>query len=644
MFALYKKELRSLWPFLMLTFLLMSGDLLYRPFTERLDEQTWESIASYLRPGDSEGFGWILAVLAISLAYSAFPREHDDKTIRFLHALPIRRPWIFLSKAAAGITILWVGVLLLFLSDTAQSVWNTQSFGGSHWRVDLALMHVALQAAFCVILYGHGLLASVLRRFGLLPYVLLMVVASILEDVFAPAAWINPTELLTARYEGSELVISWVPWGMHSLVAALAFATAYAAWMGPAEGIGRGLSRARASLVGRLAFGCGSGVVVLMVIGLAVAVSEVDVPRSAPDPDASARETVSIETRRRETRRYAFTYPVSHEDRALALIGEADALHAAVQQRLGADEGPSLLADLTEESSEHLGIASWTHLRVGLVGETDPVRLRHTFAHETVHAFQHRLSDLRQSDAARSTRFFAEGSAEFIGFLVAPNPEAHRHARVVAAASWERHRMRTSDLLDGDRLQERFDTTLVYSLGERWSAALTAACGEHAVGDALRAMGRDDAPRDLPPRAFWEDTLHAAECDLETVDATFAQLMEEETASLADPIARLPRLGGGVSARDGASIVIVALLDRTPAPTQRFYVRLRADTDASDTETVLVRGELDSSPSESGVAPRVSFRVSRALIPARRFQLQLSVMEEGSPWPFAEAWQWATAP
>ena len=41
-----------------------------------------------------------------------------------------------------------------------------------------ALTHVGLQLALCAIAYAHGLLASVLRLFGLLPYVLVLVVAS----------------------------------------------------------------------------------------------------------------------------------------------------------------------------------------------------------------------------------------------------------------------------------------------------------------------------------------------------------------------------------------------------------------------------------------------------------------------------------
>lgn len=640
MIALYRKELRGLAPFLFLSFLLMAGDLLYRPFTERLDELRWETVASYLRPGEGVTFAWILIILAVCLAYSAFPREHEDRTIHLLYALPVRRPSIFAAKVLAGMTILAIAVAMLLASDAAQSLWNTQSFEGGHWRADLALTHVALQLTLCAIAYAHGLLASVLRLFGLLPYVLVLVVASILKDVFPGAAWISPAELLVTRYDGGALVIAWGPWLAHVAIALVVLGAAYGAWMGPADRIGKGLDRAKASALGKVGFGCAGGLTFIGLIVLLVVVSEVDVGDDDPiEPEARTRETPSFETRSRTTDHYRFTYPVSHEARALALVAHADAIHRAVQGELGADPGPVLLADLTEVSSEHLGIASWTHLRVGVVGETDAERLRHTFAHETVHAFQHRLTDLRQGSAARATGAFAEGSAEHVAQRVAPLPDALRQARVVAAASWSRHDLRSDLLLDARALRRRYDTTLTYSLGERWTEALVRSCGDGAVGDVLRAMGREGAPDDLEPRAFWRDTLRAAGCDLESVDDTFASLMDDEADALAASIARLPRLGGGVSGRDGAAVRIVALLDRDVDASLRFFVRIRADEDAGDTESVLVRGRLDPDDPR-----RVVYRVSRARIPSRRFQLQLCVLDDPRGWPYCEAWQWATAP
>src|SRR5690606_1864475 len=144
------------------------------------------------------------------------------------------------------------------------------------------------------------------------------------------------------------------------------------------------------------------------------------------------------------TERYRLTVPSALSARAAPLIADADRLHEAVRVRLGADVGPVLVADLTDTSSEHLGLTSWTTLRVALAGARDPAQLRRTFTHETAHAFQHRLTDGR--GAGRATRFFMEGSAEHLAQAGVPDPEELDRVRLVAAATWTRHRMRFEDL------------------------------------------------------------------------------------------------------------------------------------------------------------------------------------------------------
>ena len=52
MLALYRKELRGLFPMLVLSMFLVSGDLISRPITERLDEDTFSDVAG-LMPGDA---------------------------------------------------------------------------------------------------------------------------------------------------------------------------------------------------------------------------------------------------------------------------------------------------------------------------------------------------------------------------------------------------------------------------------------------------------------------------------------------------------------------------------------------------------------------------------------------------------------
>lgn len=630
MIALLRKELRALAPIGVLGVLLMSGDLLYRPLLERHDEASWTHISDYVDPGKGAFVGFVLMILAASVAFAAYPREHDERTIELLASLPVRRSTVFAAKTLAGLLVLFGMVASLLVTDGIQSTLSPASLSGHQWRLDLALQLLALQTAFCAIAYAHGLLASVLRLFGIIPYAVVLVMTNMLEDVVPVLAWIDPSEILVARYEGTSLVIPWVPLAIHAAVALVVLGLAYLAWSGPAE-----LERLRESVIGKLAFGCVSSAVVgfigLIALGLLIG-------GMPDDPDAS-EDDGSIETSERTTERYVFTYPTSLEARATPLIDAADALHEGVRVRLGAGAGPRLVADLTDTSGEHLGIASWTHLRVGLVAERDPVRLRRTFAHETTHAFQHVLTDGRQGSAGDSTRFFAEGSAEHVAFLLVPDDELLLRARIIAAATWTRHRMRFEDLADDRRLRERFDPILVYAIGELWTAALVETHTERAIGDVLRAMGRDDAPRDLSARAYWEDTLRAAGCDLEATLATFERMIAAIAESERASIEALPRIGGGVAGADGASVRIVATLDRDPSPTSEHWLRIRSRPDASEPQTVGVRGRIDPDDPR-----RVLFDVHRALLPSSRFQILFSVKPHEQGWAWSETWQWASAP
>ncbi len=633
MIALVRKELRALAPIALLGALLMSGDLLYRPLLERLDEVTWTHICDYVEPGGGGGFvGYVLLILAASVAFAAYPREHDERTIELLASLPIRRSTIFAAKVLAGLVTLWAMNASLFVTDGLQSTLSPASLSGDQWRLDLALRFFAMQAAVCSIGYAHGLLASVLRLFGIIPYVLILVLAAIVAEGFPAAAWIDPTELLVARYDGTSLVIPWLPLAIHGVVALLALGLAYLAWSGPAERIGRALERLRESIAGKIAFGCVSvpAIGTLGLVALALLIGGV------PDDPDTAEDDGSFETTQRTTERFVFTYPTSLQARAVPLMDAADGMHEALRLRLGAERGPVLVADLSDTSSEHLGISTWTHVRVGLAAERDPVRLRRTFAHETAHAFQHVLSDGRRSAAAR---FFAEGSAEHLAFLVVPGNEELRRARVIAAATWVRHRMQLEDLADDERLRARFDPMLVYPIGELWTAALVETHGERAIGDVLRAMGREGAPQDLGARAYWEALLRAAGCDLEATLATFEQrvaaLAREEHAS----IEALPRIGGGVVGAEGSSLRVVATLDRDAPPDATIWLRIRARPDSPDPATLAVRGTRDPDDPR-----RVTFSVHRALIPSARFQLLFSVRPDEQGWPFSETWQWASAP
>lgn len=642
--TLYLKELRALLPLQILMILTNSADFFYRPLTQRLDEKAWTDISSYIGPGEGADMGISLVVFGLLIAYSLFPREHDEGTIDFLYSLPVSRRAIFVAKVAAGWTVLLVGCVVLQLSDFTLQSQNPQSFVGEQWRLDVSASVVLLQASFAGIVLCHGLVLSFLRRFGLIPYAMGGWVVISLERVSPTFSYLNVMNILTLEYDGQRVAIPWFELGLHIALAAFCVALAYVLWMGRAEWATALWAKAQKAPHGRAALGCATVLVVIGFFVLAVIISLGDDDESDRgfDPDDDGLRPVSFSVDSAETERFDFTYPSNMREKALALIRGADDLHEGLRQRLSAHKGARVIVDLTEQSPHHEGITAWTKMRVGLIAAIDEAHLRHVFTHELVHSFQFQESQRRLGDNNRATRFFGEGSAEYFAFELVPNESQRRASRQVTLAAWSRHRIRFEVLADDDALRESFDPHLVYPMGESWTAALVEACGAAAPGRVLRAMGREDAPQDLAPMAFWQDTLQAVDCDLEEVIGRWEQMMLEGVESEAEFLAALPRLGGGVASADSDEIVVLAALDRAPLPSElypevRYYLRVRDNPGVDDSQIRAFEGDVLS----LGEGRRIEFRVPRDYFHGQRFQFQLGLRFNPRCWAYFEPWQFA---
>jgi hypothetical protein len=370
-------------------------------------------------------------------------------------------------------------------------------------------------------------------------------------------------------------------------------------------------------------------VVVVVVVGLFgyIAVREGD-PATLSDNDRG----VSWSTADVRTERYAFTYPTNLRGRAMRLVAAADGIGADVQRLVGAREPVFITVDLAETSSHHEGIAAGTRIRMPLGGPADDLRLRYVLAHESTHVYQGRESDRRFTTNGATTRFFVEGSADWAAFEIVPGlDELRRQSRIVAAASWERHRLSLEDVLDDHALRARYDTTLVYSLGETFTEAIARACGRETVGGVMRAIGREGAPEDLAAIALWQDTLQAAGCDEASVRAEWERLLGDVLIADRAAIDAIPRAGASVSDRGDELTTVIATLDRASPPGARWTLRARRDRAASDVEMIGAEGTLVDDT-------RVRFEVpSEATFP--RFDLAVCVAPAGGNWTFCEAWQ-----
>ena len=659
--TLLNKEVRALLPLGLLGFALISGDLISRPLTERIDENTYNHVAG-IAEGEGGTLAFIFWLLAFFIAYAAFPREHDERTIEFLYAIPVRRSAIFFAKAIAGLIVLWGVAAMGQCTNYVLQALNPNSINGHQMTWDLALRVVFHHGMVASVLYAHGLFASAFRMFGALPYALLFFVLLTVQELVPSLAWLSPGSIVSTEYEGSHLLIPWLYITFHVFVALIVVVLAYIAWMGPLDRM-RELFATRSTFATIILAG-GSvavafGGIVLFVIWVGMTYVQ---PGHAPPEDPREErpvEEVSFGTAEARTAHYVFVYPSSMEERALRLVSRGDRILEAASRVVGASRIPSITVDLAEESGHHEGIAAGTRIRMGTQRQAD-WRLVHVLAHESAHVLQSEVSNRYLMEHGATTRFFIEGGAEWVAFETVSegrlagtvtaeeqqqDAELRRFSRIVAAAAFERHRIRLEDTLDDSTFRARWDTTLAYPYGETFAEAIARACGDEAVGRTFATFGREGAPQDATGESLYRDALASVGCDYEAVAAAHELVMTETLTRERAVIDTIPRMQGGVVGVERGDVVIEATLDRAPLATELYMLRLRNDAGASDTETQGVRGQIvqPAAGEESGPR-RVRFYVPRIMLTGARFDFLFSLDVDERAFPFSETWQSAPVP
>ncbi|MEM9193365.1 MAG: ABC transporter permease [Myxococcota bacterium] len=636
MIALLRKELRALTGVLVVSVLVISGDLISRPISERLDELTWVTVASDLG-GDAGAYAFALLILGLIAAYAAYPREHEDRTIEFLYTLPLSRARVFLTKAGSGLLVLWLAVGMGALTNGLLIAPNTQSFVGEQWSFQPAMTALFLRGCFVSVIYGYGILASFLRRFGLIPFFALAMVVVRLAEISPAFELLDPSNIMSYQFVGSAIEFPFTLLAIHIPLSLIALALGGLLWTRAGDQLSGAFERARGSVGGRLGLGCGTaGVVLTAIVGVLVALipwDDVEDPNALEEPTA---EYVSFATAEAETEHFHFTYPVSLRHRALPLVERSEALLAELRRVMELEgEIPKITVDLTDQSAGHLGIAAWTKVRVSLIHHEAARDVDRTFVHEVTHAIQHTRSDLRLGDYADFTGFFAEGSAEYLALTVVEGEDKRTEARRIAAASWERHRIEHRTLLDGPALRREHDFRLEYALGEVWTAALCDLYGDRAVAQVLDSLARPDAPDDLGAEERWRDILQAAGYSIEAVRNRWEELLLETAEEERAFIDALPELGGGVAGGDGDTVLLITL-DREVPDDIDVVVAVRPGASAED-----------SSIRDFTATLRPDRRRAEVIVPSwigtgRQFDFLPGLRPEGSHWAYFETWRTAS--
>ena len=333
---------------------------------------------------------------------------------------------------------------------------------------------------------------------------------------------------------------------------------------------------------------------------------------AADDASPYADTPASAEMR---TEHFQFRYLPADRAGALALSAIADEGLEALQQLLGVERSRLIVADLTETSSEHFGIAGWQKVRIERGVLDDPVMRRHVLYHEAVHVLATALSDRRLAEHGAYAHFFSEGLAEWAAHRLHDMSNAREALLDQAAAAWQRHNLRFDDLMNAGGFLAQYDEWLVYAVGYAWVDALVSACGEQQPGNALRAMARPQAPRTFSGRRFWRDTLQISGCDLAAVNARFAELLG--TREL-DP-QRLPVVDGGLfDASESLLVFEVSLEPVVPGRSFDVAVRVRDEARAGRAGTMTRYATIDDGK------PALVY-VPTSAVSGVRFQYQLGV-------------------
>ena len=617
--ALFGKEVRQLLPLIFALFVLNGVGLLDAFAGGSPDEMTWSELSILLNVQLGQNSVMIYFIIGLVAAYILLPPEQDQRTLEFLWALPIRRWQVFAVKLGSAFTVLCSLVLIDHLLAWWVQSFHSNSITSSQFSWNIWWLEIAMLSGLCAIALGYGVFASFFRTFGVLALVLFWTVTSFLEFQNPSLSYLNVTNLLTVEHRGSEIILPENAWWLHSGIAVVCVILACLLWVGHAEAFvrfGERIRRGVAARVGGVLLGI---VAVVLLLGFAVSQFGLD---SVDDDLASNRVSETI-----ETNHYTLEYYAEDRERVQLFARDVDDLFNRTRVQLGASAGAKIVADLTDASDDHLGIAGWQKLRMKRSALYDLNRRAHVFVHETAHVLAAQVADRRLQEHASDAAFFSEGIAEWVSFEVLGLAAEREALELLAATAWHRFDLDFADIVYAASFRTRFDENLIYALGVAWVSTLAQTCGDNAPGAALRAMARSGAPQQLSGSRFWQDTLQAIGCDLSTVNGRFAINM----LAMEDASRQIPQLITGVNAGE-RNIDFTLRLEGPRAENQyRVTVRLR-DSALVAPGAVITRTQLISADEQ------IELSVFKERLSGERFQYQVGIEFLPGQRPFFGRW------
>ena len=620
MITLIAKELRQLTPIAYLWIALLALSIGIELFTTRIDEQSYELFCDALcAPGIEYSQAIFLLILCLVTAYSLYPREVDERTIDFLHALPIKKSTIFYGKfiAAFGLVCMLMlfgyGVLSLLLA------FNPESMSGKrYFAIDASLF--LRDCVFAFVVMAHGVFLSRFRTAGLIVYALYLMLIRWLETVFDGIGWISVFEIFKIDYAGTGFSFSLNAMAGHVAVALVMLVWACNMWssaQGKAEGVNKNEKVQRVLKVVVSVFGF--LLMAMILVGQVLQNAQV----------AEERATEDL-----RTDHYRFIFLTSDKMRAEELHASAEQQYQQLRVLLNASEEPVIYVDMTSENEHAAGLAQWKTIKMGLSRGESPDRYARVLSHETAHVFQSVESNRAFQAYFNSTRFFIEGMANYVSFEIVPQVDTRRQNRDIAAVSWKRQDIQFEDMANSSAFASEYNAELVYSLGEIWTEALVDVCGRDALGEVLRSAGRDNAPQGLSAIVFWRDTLQHFSCEMELVNAAWRNKLNARFEGLDQSQFPIIDNMSAVELEGEITISVSAPLS-SEVPRHRYALRIAKESKSvASVDAVFKPDDLIV----EGDSQVLKFQVPVELIDNGRFRYQVGYqIEDGSriyyqPW------------
>lgn len=563
-FAVWRKELRELRPYLLLALFLSVLNFLDFSF-EWIDSLPLGSTFARL-------YEWSVPVFVVAFAIGTgiSNRERNDRTLSFIDGLPLGRLELFFAKLLAALLVLMLLPVLQALMLMVLHLWARGTLDQA-LHPDLVIQLLALQAVTVFVGLALGTALGLLRSLAWSAVGMLAAALAVLRHEIPWMEALNPIALALPKLRGAR----WeVPWDALWIQLAVAVALLLLGAIGFVRaGLPRGADRARHPVV--------NGLLVLVTAGSLFGAVALWMPHEEDQDHSGA---VAEEgpyfppsaPAQMHTAHYRFSYPAHAANQALPLTTAADRVFGRVHELLGAAPGEPIEADLSGSQHNTVGTAFFGRLRMELTDDAVAV-----LAHETSHVVAARLAGGERATLWDQAVVLNEGIASWVerDFATeAGRKEVEAH-RFVLAALHQRHRLHLDELYDFDSFAASWDEGLKYPIGAALIDATVEVYGTEAVGRLVHAFAEPRLPQDLSGFALWSAVFQLAGMDLGRVtDAFFAQVIEDarlHEASLNELPRPIPFL-----VRTDEEIAVDVQLDRALPDGWSVMLRFRPGPDS----------------------------------------------------------------